>query len=212
MFTKVIGKTNEPDDSGQGAYSPRHPATPARTRSSGSGLGANRSVSSPSAGSNVRNILSSDVEITGSVKFTNDLLVDGRIDGEITSEGNLTIGENAKIKAEIKTASVVIHGKVHGNITVADRVELRAGSEVVGDIKAQILTVEAGAVFVGKSEVGTPSTISAGQTAKPAEFRSPPKATAEPPRPAPRRRESCGPAKPTNQSRPPPARNSRQET
>lgn len=166
MFTKVIGKTSEPDDSGQGAYTPgtqqQRPPAPSRS-------GTPEPVtSSPSVGSGVRNILSSDVKITGSVKFTNDLLVDGRIDGEINSDGNLTIGENAKIKAEIKTASVVIHGKVHGNITVADRVDLRAGAEVVGDIKAQIFTVEAGAVFVGKSEVGTPSTISAGQTAKPA--------------------------------------------
>ena len=117
----------------------------------------------------MRNILSSDVEITGSVIFTNDLLVDGRINGDIASDGNLTVGENAKLKAEIMTSSIVIHGKVHGNITVSDRAELRAGSEVVGDIKAQTLSVEAGAIFVGKSEVGTPSTISAGQAANPAE-------------------------------------------
>jgi len=167
VFTKVIGKTNEPDDSSQGSYSPgsqpQRPPAPSPTGSSEVAPAVSQSVSG-----NVRNILSSDVEITGSVKFTNDLLVDGRIDGEISSSGNLTIGENAKIRAEIKTASVIIHGKVHGNITVADRVELRAGSEVVGDIKAKTLLVEATAIFVGKSEVGVPSTISAGQAAKPA--------------------------------------------
>lgn len=165
MFTKVIGKTNEPDDSGHAIYTPgpqQRPPAPAPAATSAP-------ISpSPAIASGVRNILSSDVEITGSVIFTNDLLVDGRIDGEIASEGNLTVGENAKLKAEIMTGSIVVHGKGHGNITVTDRAELRAGSEVVGDIKAQILTVEAGAVFVGKSEVGTPSTISAGQASKPA--------------------------------------------
>ena len=60
----------------------------------------------------MRNILSSDVEISGSVIFTNDLLVDGRIDGEIASDGNLTVGENAKLKAEIKErANAVLHGE-----------------------------------------------------------------------------------------------------
>ncbi|TAG08879.1 MAG: polymer-forming cytoskeletal protein [Verrucomicrobia bacterium] len=123
--------------------------------------------STPSAAP--RNVLSSDVEIHGTVKFSNDLVVDGKIEGEIASDGNLTIGENARIKAEIKTATVVVYGKIHGNITAMDRVDLKASAEVVGDIKAKILTIEAGAVFVGKSVVGasvnakssTPSAASA---------------------------------------------------
>lgn len=108
-----------------------------------------------------RNVLSSDVEIKGTVKFTNDLVVDGKIEGEISSDGNLTIGENARIKAEIKTGTVVVYGKVHGNIVVADRVELKASAEVVGDIKAKTLVIEGGAIFVGKSTVGTPATAPA---------------------------------------------------
>ena len=104
-----------------------------------------------------RNVLSSDVEIKGNVKFANDLVVDGKIEGEINSEGNLTVGENARIKAEVKTGTVVVYGKVHGNLTVTDRVELKASAEVVGDIKAKTLSIEAGAIFVGKSTVGTPA-------------------------------------------------------
>jgi cytoskeletal protein CcmA (bactofilin family) len=109
------------------------------------------------APSATRNVLSSDVEIKGSVKFTNDLVVDGKIEGEINSDGNLTVGENARIKAEIKTATVIVYGKVHGNLTATDRVELKASAEVVGDIKAKTLAIEAGAIFVGKSTVGTPT-------------------------------------------------------
>lgn len=104
-----------------------------------------------------RNILSNDVHIKGSVKFTNDLLVDGRIEGEISSEGALTVAENAHLKAEISTRSVVIYGKVHGNITAVDRVEIKASAEMVGDVKATTLSIEPGAVFVGKSEVGAPT-------------------------------------------------------
>jgi cytoskeletal protein CcmA (bactofilin family) len=102
-------------------------------------------------------VLSSDVEIKGSVKFTNDLVIDGKIEGQISSEGNLTIGENARIKAEISTATIMVYGKVHGNLTATDRIELKASAEVVGDIKAKTLSIEAGAIFVGKSTVGTPA-------------------------------------------------------
>lgn len=115
-----------------------------------------------------RNVLSTDVEIKGTVKFTNDLVVDGKIEGEITSDGNLTVGENARIKAEIKTATVVVYGKVHGNINATDRVELKASAEVVGDIKAKTLSIEAGAIFVGKSTVGTPASLPAKEATKPA--------------------------------------------
>lgn len=114
-------------------------------------------ATSSSATTNGRNVLSSDVEIKGKVKFTNDLVVDGLIEGEIISDGSLTVGENARIKAEIHTRSVVIYGKVHGNITVTDRVELKANAELIGDIKASTISIEAGAIFVGKSTVGVPS-------------------------------------------------------
>jgi cytoskeletal protein CcmA (bactofilin family) len=132
-------------------------------------------ASTPSA---TRNVLSSDVEIKGSVKFTNDLVVDGKIEGEINSDGNLTVGENARIKAEIKTATVIVYGKVHGNLTATDRVELKASAEVVGDIKAKTLSIEAGAIFVGKSTVGTPASSASAQPA------SAPPVTAKPQTPA----------------------------
>ena len=115
--------------------------------------------SSKVAANHGRNVLSSDVEIKGKVKFANDLVVDGLIEGEIVSDGSLTVGENARIKAEIKTRSVVIYGKVHGNINVTDRVDIRANAELVGDIKAGTLSIEAGAIFVGKSTVGAPSSL-----------------------------------------------------
>ncbi|MES2983485.1 MAG: polymer-forming cytoskeletal protein [Verrucomicrobiota bacterium] len=121
-------------------------------------FGNDRSASAaPKPAANTRNVLSSDVEIKGTVKFQHDLIVDGKIEGDIQSTGNLTIGENARIKAEVKTGSVIVYGKVHGNLTAVERVELKSSAEVVGDIKAKVLTIEAGAIFVGKSTVGTPS-------------------------------------------------------
>ncbi len=105
-----------------------------------------------------RNLLSSDVEIKGSIKFQADLTIDGKVEGEIASPGNLTVGENAEIRGEIKTKSVSVHGKVHGNITVDERCELKARAVLHGDLKAARLVIEEGATFVGKSEV-TPNRI-----------------------------------------------------
>lgn len=107
------------------------------------------------ADSLTKNILSKDVEIKGSIKFTNELVIDGKIEGEIISDGNLTVGENADIRGEIKTKSVTVFGKIHGNITVAERCELKARAQLVGDLKAARVIIEEGATFVGKSEVSS---------------------------------------------------------
>ncbi len=100
-----------------------------------------------------KNTLSADVEIKGSIKFQNDLTVDGKVEGEITSSGTLTVGENAEIRGEIKTKSATVYGKVHGNITVEERCELKSRAVLQGDLKAARLVIEEGATFVGKSEV-----------------------------------------------------------
>ena len=107
---------------------------------------------------NQKNLLSADVEIKGSIKFQNELTVDGKVEGEINSAGVLTVGENSEIKGEIKTKSVTVYGKVHGNITVEDRCELKGRASLYGDLKATRLVIEDGATFVGKSEV-TPNKV-----------------------------------------------------
>jgi cytoskeletal protein CcmA (bactofilin family) len=117
-------------------------------------------MSEPYNTPNNRNLLSADVEIKGSIKFTNDLTIDGKVEGEITSQGTLTVGENAEIRGEIKTKSATVHGRVTGNITVEERCELKARAILHGDLKAARLVIEEGATFVGKSEV-SPNKIAA---------------------------------------------------
>src|SRR6184192_4729339 len=107
----------------------------------------------PMADHGGKDILSSDVEIKGSIKFQKELLIDGKVEGEINSDGVLTIGENADIRGEIKTKSITVYGKVQGNIAVGERCELKSKCTLQGDLKAQRLVIEEGATFVGKSEV-----------------------------------------------------------
>lgn len=112
-----------------------------------------------------KNILSSDVEIKGSLKFSNDLIIDGKIEGEVSSDGSLTVGENAYVQGEIRTKSVVLFGRVQGNITVTERCELKSTAVLEGDVVAGTLAIEEGATFMGKSSVGK-SAVAAAQKAK----------------------------------------------
>lgn len=116
-------------------------------------------MADPNPNAPTKNALSSDVEIKGSIKFQNDLSVDGRVEGEISSpNGVLIVGQNAELRGEIKTKSVTVYGRVHGNITVEERCELKANAQLHGDLKAARLVIEEGATFVGKSEV-TPNKV-----------------------------------------------------
>ena len=113
-----------------------------------------------------KDVLSSDVEIKGSIKFQKELLIDGKVEGEINSDGVLTIGENADIRGEIKTKSITVYGKVHGNITVGERCELKSRCVLQGDLKAARLVIEEGATFIGKSEV-TSGKVSSAAASRP---------------------------------------------
>src|ERR1051325_2761488 len=109
----------------------------------------------PMADHGGKDILSSDVEIKGSIKFQKELLIDGKVEGDINSDGVLTVGENAEIRGGIKTKSITVYGRAHGNIAAGDGCELKTKCVLQGDLKAARLVIEEGATFIGKSEVTT---------------------------------------------------------
>ena len=119
----------------------------------------------PASTGATRNVLNSDVTVVGTLRFTDDLLVDGSVEGEITSDGVLTVGENAviqageKTKVAVRTKSAIIHGRVTGDVVVTERVELAATAELVGDITAARIAIQEGAVFVGHCTVGNVSAM-----------------------------------------------------
>lgn len=123
-------------------------------------MNLNNLTSFASEPSSNKNILAGDVEITGTLKFESELIFDGKLDGEIVSDGVLTLGKNAQVTGEVKTKAVTVHGTVHGNITVTERCELKASSQLNGDLRAMRIVIEEGATFIGKSEV-TPAKSSA---------------------------------------------------
>ena len=104
-------------------------------------------------GTGNKNTLSSDVEINGTLKFAGELTFEGKLDGEIVSDGALQLGDSTVINGNINVASVVVRGKVNGNVTAKDKIELKTKAELFGDIKAAKLVIEEGVTFVGKTDV-----------------------------------------------------------
>jgi len=100
-----------------------------------------------------KNVLSADVEIKGNIKFSGELAMDGKLDGDILTEGVLQLGDSAVINGNITAQSVVVRGKVHGNISAREKIEIKSKAELFGDIRASKLVIEEGVTYVGKTEV-----------------------------------------------------------
>lgn len=108
-------------------------------------------TSTTSAGS--KNVLNSDVEIKGDLKFTGEMAFDGKIEGDIRGDGALTMGETSVVTGNIDVQSAVIRGKVNGNIVAKDKLEVKGKTELFGDVRAAKLSIEEGVTFVGRAEV-----------------------------------------------------------
>jgi cytoskeletal protein CcmA (bactofilin family) len=100
-----------------------------------------------------RHVLNADVEIKGNLKFSGELNFAGRLDGEIQSAGALILSEGAVVRGNINLHFVVVRGKVNGNVSAMEKIEIKSNGELFGDIRASKLVIEEGATFVGKCEV-----------------------------------------------------------
>ncbi len=126
----------------------------------------------PTSDDDSRNVLNADVELQGTLRFAETLSFDGKLDGDIVSEGNLTLGDHAVVRGNINVNSVVVRGKINGNITAREKIDVKAKTELFGDIRAARLVIEEGVIFVGQSEVNPNKATQ-------------PSRAAEPPKPAP---------------------------
>src|SRR5580765_5966418 len=94
------------------------------------------------------------VQIRGELTGSEDLYLDGEIEGTIDlRDHSLIIGPNGKIKAGITARDLVVHGKVEGNVTATGRVELRKSCTLIGDVSTQRIVIEDGAFFKGAIDI-----------------------------------------------------------
>jgi cytoskeletal protein CcmA (bactofilin family) len=94
------------------------------------------------------------VVIKGELSGSEDLYLDGQVEGSIALKGNsLTVGPNGQVRASVDAKGVVVQGKLEGNIQASDRVDLRKSAIVTGDISTQRISIEEGAFLKGKVEI-----------------------------------------------------------
>jgi cytoskeletal protein CcmA (bactofilin family) len=96
-----------------------------------------------------------DSRVTGQLSFQGAARIDGSVDGEIQCQGTLTIGEGADIRAKVSGRVVILRGKVEGNVTAKERLELIAPARLIGNVDTPRLLITEGVVFDGNCAMGT---------------------------------------------------------
>lgn len=98
--------------------------------------------------------LGKSIKISGELSGNEDLVIDGQVEGSIDLKNHtLTIGINAKIKADVLAKAVIVVGEMRGNITAHDRVEIASKGTMRGDISAPRVALADGATFKGSVDM-----------------------------------------------------------
>ena len=99
--------------------------------------------------------ISQGIKIKGEVTGSEDLYVDGAVDGKLNlANGSLTIGPNGHVKADVTAREVIVRGKIEGKVMGRDKVQLWNTGQVTGEVHTERLSVEEGALLRGNVEAG----------------------------------------------------------
>src|SRR6266566_1681553 len=100
--------------------------------------------------------ISQGIKIKGEVMGSEDLFVDGVVEGKLslTTNSCLTIGPNGSVKADVSAREVIVRGKIEGKVTGRDRVQLWSTGQVTGEVQTDRLSIEDGALLRGRVEAG----------------------------------------------------------
>ena len=105
--------------------------------------------------------------IKGEVTGSESLYIDGRVEGSINLSGNrVTVGRNGAVAANINAREIVVLGKVRGNLTASDRVDIRSDGSLTGDVVAARISIEDGAFFKGGIDIRKAGQASTKEDAK----------------------------------------------
>ena len=134
-------------------------------------------------------IISKGLFVKGEISGTESLYIDGKVEGSINLPGNrVTVGRNGQVGANVTAREVVVLGKVRGNVSVSDRVDIRAEGALSGDVAAARISIEDGAFFKGGIDIrkadAKPAQAPSAVAAAPAQAPAP--AAQETPKPASR--------------------------
>jgi cytoskeletal protein CcmA (bactofilin family) len=97
----------------------------------------------------------STTELQGSIKCSGSIGIDGKFEGDIQSDAFVVVGHEADVRADISAESVIVAGRVQGNIVAAASVEIQSGGSVIGNLTASELHIDSGGVLKGQTFTGT---------------------------------------------------------
>ena len=157
--------TNQPTTTPARPGEPERPTMP-QTTSPMSEPAAPRPVSTSTAD---QATIGKSLVIKGEVTGSESLYIDGRVEGSINLAGNrVTVGRNGVVSANINAREIVVLGKVRGNLTASDRVDIRSDGSLTGDVVAARISIEDGAFFKGGIDIRKAGQKANGEEVKPA--------------------------------------------
>jgi cytoskeletal protein CcmA (bactofilin family) len=146
-----------------------NPATAASSATSSNTASASTPSSSGAlpTSSRVAACISQGIRIKGEVTGSEDLYVDGVVEGKLslTTNSCLTVGPNGHVKADVQAREVIVRGRIDGKVVGRDKVQLWSTGQVTGEVLTERLAIEDGALLRGKVEAGK-------QPSKPAEVKA----------------------------------------
>jgi cytoskeletal protein CcmA (bactofilin family) len=146
----LFGKDRERNDRARGASQLGAPGDPAPAE-----VGMfEREKAHPDDASQNSAFLGKGSRVTGKLVFEGTGRIEGQVEGEISAQDTLIIGDTAVINAQITGSSIVIHGRVTGDVTARKRLEIRAPGKLFGNISTPSLVIHEGVVFEGQCSMG----------------------------------------------------------
>ena len=142
--------TNQPATPGRPAE-PERASTPTAAPATSEPAPAPRPVTTTTSD---QATIGKSLVIKGEVTGSESLYIDGRVEGSINLSGNrVTVGRNGIVAANINAREIVVLGKVRGNLTASDRVDIRSDGSLTGDVVAARISIEDGAFFKGGIDI-----------------------------------------------------------
>jgi cytoskeletal protein CcmA (bactofilin family) len=139
-------KEQQPSPSSQPVARPPAPATTPVAASS-----------HPVSGSGAVTVIGETLRVQGTLTSNEEIVVNGELSGQLHMNHRLTIGAKGKVEAGVQAKEVIIAGSVKGNVDAAERITLRAGANLVGDVKTAGIVIEDGAYFKGGIDITRPA-------------------------------------------------------
>lgn len=101
-----------------------------------------------------KTVIGPTVKVEGTFESEDNILIEGEVVGTVSTSKDLTVGKDARLKADVSAANMNISGEVHGNLNATGTIELASTARIQGDMKSTVLTVESGASVNGQCTTG----------------------------------------------------------